>query len=89
MKIEHWTHKNVKPDGTFFNEAGAIDITPGLRMSDDDGGCGLENCKCSEGHWLMVGFGYNAEERTVSGITVHFENYGEMQLFLTTRNLQQ
>lgn len=91
MKIEHWKHNRVGPDGAVYDLLGKItghvEIEPGISMSKDVGGCGLEKCKCSEGHWLMINFGRDIGEKSVSGVTVWFDNWGEMQIFLTTRSL--
>ena len=92
MKIKHWTHNRVKPDGVVLDEngfhCGAVGVVPSISMSSDDGGCGLEGCHCSDGHWLVIGFGRNEKDETVSGVTVYFDNYDEMQTFLSERELK-
>lgn len=78
MKIEHWTHENVLPDGICLS-GGKVDPNPGIRLSQPiSGGCGLEHCNCSAGHWLCINFGYNKKTKTVSGVTVYFDNHEEM-----------
>lgn len=91
MRIEHFKHENVREDGaTLVNGEpyGSVHTTPGIRMSPDEGGCGIDNCNCSKGHWLMIGFGRDAETQTVSGVTVWFDNYDEMQSFLKVRHIR-
>lgn len=87
MKIKKWKHENVQEDGTCLNNLGqpdgAVNTHQGIRVSPSNGGCGLEKCNCSNGHWLMISFGRDEINKTVSGITVYFENWGEMQLLLT------
>jgi len=100
MKIEHWKHENVDEDGgchpdlTGLEELedsnmnfGSVVVEPSITMSSDNGGCGLEHCQCSEGHWLCLNFGRDSATSTVSGVTVKFDNYGEMAIFLSTRKL--
>lgn len=87
MKIEKFIHKNVNHDGTFSDsQPGAVKTAGSITMSDEDGGCGLENCKCSEGHWMSI-----ALPRTKEGIVevtrAQLDNWGEMQLFLVNREL--
>lgn len=91
MKIEKWKHENVPPTGVrlddFGNENGSVCTHPTIRMSAEDGGCGLEFCNCSKGHWIMISYGYNPSTRSVSGVTVYFDNWGEFQLFLSCREM--
>ena len=91
MRIEHWTHERVMPDGVCIDELGkpngAVGVEPAVKISSDNGGCGLENCHCSDGHWLMINYGRNEKDETVSGVTVWFDNWGEMALLLSTRAL--
>ncbi len=91
MRIEHWIYERVMSDGTCLDEIGnsrgGVGVEPSIKFSPDEGGCGLENCKCSDGHWLMINFGRDDKNETVNGITVWFDNWGEMQLLLSTRKL--
>ena len=92
MKVIKWIHENVMPNGVvidnYGNEDGAVGIAPEIKMSADEGGCSIKNCTCSDGHWIMIADGYNEESRTVEGMTVFFDNWGEMQLFLTFKQLK-
>ena len=91
MRIEKWKYNNVTPDGIVINEFGeengAVIITPMIRMSQKNGGCNIDNCKCSKGHWIMIGCGIDLESGSVEGITAFFDNWGEMQLFLLLREV--
>lgn len=93
MRIEEWTIENVDAEGNTHDAAGQIDgnvdTEPGISMTDNDnGGCNLEKCHCSDGHWLTISFGRNPTTTVVRGVTVYFDNYGEMALFLATKNLR-
>jgi len=87
MKIEPWKYEDVNEDGTFPDEPGAVNTAQGITMSEENGGCGLEHCKCSEGHWICITFGRDTKTRAVEGVTVYFDNWGEMQLLLSTRKI--
>ncbi len=83
MKIEHWTHENVKPNGTFLYEDGAVNTKIGITMSHPvKGGCSIDNCHCSDGHWMCISFGYDKDNMKVSGVTVWFDNHLEMMTLL-------
>jgi len=45
MKIKKWKHKNVKKDGTFRDQLGAVHTDQ--RVSIIRGNCGMEGCHCS------------------------------------------
>ena len=89
MKIEKWKYDNVRDNGDCIDDDGNIignvHVNKIISMSPDSGGCGLKGCHCSDGHWLMIGFGLH--DNQVSGLTVYFDNWGEMQLFLSTGKL--
>lgn len=86
MKIESFKWEGVKPNGTFENEAGAVETKGKIVMSDPNGGCGLENCNCSEGHWISI-IKPRTEEGIVEGIKVKFENSFEMDTFIKSGEL--
>lgn len=55
IRYEEILHEGVKEDGTFINEAGAVETKGWVRMSLGEG-CSLKKCgcKCSEGYWLFI-----------------------------------
>ena len=91
MRIENWVHTNVDEEGNCLDELGNItghvSIEQSIKMSPESATCESENCKCSQGHWLTINFGRNEQTHEVSGVTVYFYNWGEMQIFITCREL--
>lgn len=75
MKIKRWKHKNVKSDGTFKNQLGAVHTKP--RVNIIRGGCGLKGCHCSDGYYLVINEGRN-KNGSVNGLTVTFKNKEEL-----------
>jgi hypothetical protein len=86
MKIESFKWEGVKPDGTFEFQAGAVETKGKIVMSQNTGGCEIENCHCSDGHWLTI-VKPRTEEGIVEGIKVEFENKSEMDEFFKNREL--
>ena len=83
MKVTKYIHESVSMDGKVEN--GGSVITEGMiRMSDGEGCC-LDNCHCSDGHWISVGLPIN--KGIIEGIVVHFDNQEEMNLFFKTHEL--
>ena len=91
MRVEQWTTENVREDGAIIMPDGVpygyVQTKPSISMSSDNGGCELEKCKCSKGHWLTVTFERDNEKGSVSGVTVWFDNFGELAIFLSLRQL--
>ncbi len=81
MRIEHWKYERVEINGDVLDELGRICgnvVTKvSITVSDSEGGCDWKNCRCSDGHWICINFGY--ENSTVSGVTVYFNNWQEME----------
>lgn len=86
MKIERIRHENVLPDGTFSNERGAVVTTGSVRMSQENGGCEIETCHCSDGHWLSI-IQPRTDDGVVEGIKMIFNDKAEMDAFLAQREL--
>lgn len=86
MKFEKIVHESVNPDGAFQDQPGAVKTEGSVIMSQEDGGCDVKGCKCSEGHWLSV-FMPRTKDGIVEGVKVTFDNWGEMQLFLSMRDV--
>lgn len=78
MKIESFKHENVLPNGTFSDKSGAVETNGKILMSPPDGGCTIEGCGCSKGHWLTI-VKPRTEDGVVEGMTVFFDNFAEMQ----------
>jgi len=81
MRTEHFKHEGVKPDGTFENEPGAVITTGGVRMSANNGGCGIDTCHCSDGHWISI-ISPRTEQGIVEGMKMIFDNKKEMEEYL-------
>lgn len=86
MKIEKIIHDQVQPDGTFSSLGGAIETKGKIVMSQADGGCDLDNCKCSEGHWITIVLP-RTKGGVVEGVKVKFDNKAEMDKFLNDGEL--
>jgi len=86
MKFEKHIYQNVKEDGTFENEAGAV-VTKGRISMSINGRCGLSGCHCSDGYWIFISL-----PRTINGtvetVTVHFDNEEELNKFLKNKTLE-
>ena len=85
MKISLIKHENVLPDGTFANERGAVEVKGKVIMSAGEG-CGLDNCHCSDGHWITICLP-RTEDGVVLGIKAKFDNGREMKKFLDEHEL--
>ena len=88
ITVTKFKHENVNKDGTFSDgKAGAVEVYPSVRMSqEDEGGCGLNGCHCSDGHWIMISTGRDSYG-TVEGMTVHFESKEYMDRFFRFKEL--
>ena len=81
MRTEKIRHENVLPDGTFSDKRGAVETDGGTRMSQPEGGCGIDTCNCSEGHWLTV-IQPRTEDGIVEGVKYIFDNQEELNEFV-------
>jgi hypothetical protein len=81
MKVKEWKHENVLPNGKFLSAGGSVEVTPGIKLSQPNGGCSLKGCRCSIGHWISINRGYDAKTKTVSGKTLYFDSHREMVAF--------
>jgi hypothetical protein len=77
MKITHFSHTGVAPDGTLA-AGGAVEVIGGVRYSAPEGGCGMPGCHCSPGHWLSITCP-RTEDGVVSGYTAHFDSRRELE----------
>jgi len=84
MKIEKFKHENVLPDGTFINKAGEVETNGKILISKNNGSCDLNDCKCSEGHWITI-VQPRTKEGIVEGLKVKFDSKVEMQKLLCGR----
>jgi len=86
MKVETFRHENVLPNGTFAYQAGAVEVKGKIVMSQNNGGCGIDTCHCSDGHWITI-VKPRTEEGVVEGMKVNFDDMSEMQKFFDEREL--
>lgn len=87
ITVTKTTYNNVKRDGTFEDQLGAVETDPMVRMSHDGGGCNMEDCHCSDGHWIMIGTGRDSYG-TIEVLTVNFESQQEMDRFFKFKELR-
>ena len=78
MKMNHFKHTGVKPDGTFEGRMGAVGT--GLNINHGDG-CGSRGCHCSDGYWFLIGIPRTADG-VVEGMNVKFEDRQEYETFI-------
>ena len=81
MRIEKFKHENVLPNGTFKNRPGAIEVNGMITLSHFNGGCGLEGCNCSEGHWINVALP-RTNKGIVEGITLYLDSREQVLDFI-------
>ena len=81
MKMEEFVHKNVKADGTFEKELGAIHTDARVIVGHGEG-CGLPDCHCSDGYYVSLCLPRNAKTKEVRGIIVRFKDAKEMKRIL-------
>jgi len=77
MIINHFDYENVKEDGTFDDDDGAVEVVGSIKFSEYNGGCGLSSCDCSDGHWICITEPRNSN-REVHGVTLKFGSNAEM-----------
>jgi len=87
MIVKKFRHENTRPDGTFTDKSGAVEVQGSITMSAENGGCSLEHCTCSEGHWICIS-APRTPDGVVEGMTVYFDNQAEMQYFFDNRGLR-
>ncbi len=85
MKIEKFVNTGVNKDG-IIEGGGAVITDGGIRMSPPNGGCTIETCSCSEGHWLSIILP-RTEDGVVEGVKVKFDSAPEMTQLLGLRTL--
>ena len=80
MRVERIKYENLKEDGTFDNEPGAVGTKPRIFASEDHGKtC---ECGCSDGHWITVNAGRDADTRTMELVQFRFDSADEKHEFL-------
>ena len=80
MTIRSWIYNNVNKKGV-VKSGGTVETKKGINSSKLHG-CTLPSCKCIKGDWVSISLGYDAEKKTVSGITFYFDNSAEFEEFL-------
>ena len=79
MQIEVWTEKNVLHDGR--TKGGGAVVTHGrIARSTQKGGCGLESCNCSPGHYITITLPRTPRGEVMS-VIAHFTSLNEMKRF--------
>lgn len=73
MKVKAWQHDGVDKNGV-VQEGGAVNTTPGVGFIS--GGCGMEDCHCSDGYHMVINEGL--KDGTVKGVTITFDSKEEM-----------
>ena len=87
METTYFKHTDVNPDGTIGKKRlGAVHTDRRITMSKENGGCGLDSCGGSEGHWICVIKG-RTDNGVVEGKTIRFKNKREMNNFLSDINV--
>lgn len=84
MKLIHWNHKKVRPDGILITSDGQkipLGIVPKIIRSPDDGGCGCKDCDCEKMWAISINYGYNKKKSSVNGLTIIFDNQAEFMNF--------
>jgi hypothetical protein len=81
MRIESYEHRDVKSDGTFEHELGAVYADGGINVSSPDGGCGMDGCNCSPGHYISVSLP-RTKDGIVRGVTFRFKSREELLHYL-------
>lgn len=77
MKISYFVHSNVAADGRL--PGGGSVVTKGaLVESAPDGGCGLDGCNCSPGHWIAYALPITPGG-VVFGFRAIFESRAELE----------
>lgn len=83
MRTHTFKHINVAPDGK-VKDGGAVGTSKRVSLSmPGEGGCGLDGCHCSDGHWICISEGRDADTSVVQGITINFDSKKEYDKFVT------
>lgn len=77
MKIKHFVHTGVSPDG-LVPSGGAVEVNGRVIESDIKGGCGSKGCPCSPGHWIATVLP-RTEDGVVFGYTAYFDSRQELE----------
>ena len=77
MKISHFVHVGVLPDGR-VPTGGAVEVNGRASESAPEGGCGAEGWQCSPGHWISR-VHPRTEDGVVFGYTAHFDSQQELE----------
>ena len=80
MRIKTWEHTGVNKDGTCV-DGGSVGTQGDIRFAKQEGGCGLEHCNCSNGHWMSI-VNPRSDDGVVSGVTIHFDSNQQVIHFI-------
>lgn len=78
--ITTFKHEGVKLDGTLINNRGAVTVDGNIKISHPDGGCGLDTCNCSPGHWIVCGL--PIDDGVVRGMAIQFKSRKQLLKYL-------
>jgi hypothetical protein len=84
VEVKFWTHGSVNRQG-MLKAGGGVNTTPGIYPSLKDG-CTLPECRCIKTPWVAFNFGYNRKTKSVSGVTVYFEDEAALNKFIRNFN---
>ncbi len=87
MYTTPWKHTGVKPDGTFKNKPGAVNVKKGVTISAPRGGCGMLGCNCSPGHWIVISNG-RTKAGVLTGKTIHFDTRKELLEYMKRHGIK-
>ncbi|MHC4463628.1 MAG: hypothetical protein ACYS30_19690 [Planctomycetota bacterium] len=79
MRTHHFKHIDVNKDGT-CKSGGAVETKGVVRLSSRGGGCTLNKCNCSPGHWICVTLP-RTNKGVVEGVTLYFDNEKQLTTF--------
>ena len=81
-EIEIYIHEGVNKDGTMKDgSAGAVYADGHISVSAPGGGCNLDGCNCSPGHYIAVSLP-RTEDGIVIGATFTFKSRTELLKYL-------
>ena len=81
MKVTRTIHKNVLNERDNLDHEEIQNITyGGVFFSCDEGGCHLDKCNCSDGHWVKIQLPLN-KDGNYEIILIEFNNESDFFTF--------
>jgi hypothetical protein len=82
MKIMTPTNsERCEPNGKMKIGGGAIVTEGGISASSIGGGCGMGNCSCSPGHWVLIMQPRDEKTERVKSVLIRFDDRAELEAF--------